>query len=103
MSSELQNFSIKFYRCGEKRISILRQLRTGLRVQISMHFQINKKCNHFRMHPIACHVPSFLVMDVLKAAAKRVQHFIHHTTLMNEMLHSFGHLVVSCCILLYEV
>ena len=45
---------------------------------------------------IACHS---------KAPAKRVQHFIeHHTTLMlYEMLHSFGHLVVSCCILLYEV
>ena len=39
-----------------------------------------------------------------KAPAKRVQHFIqHHATLMfNEMLHSFGHLVVSCCIFLYE-
>ena len=37
--------------------------------------------------------------------AKRVQHFIqHHTTLMlYEMLHSFGHLVVSCCIVLYLV
>ena len=40
-----------------------------------------------------------------KALAKRVQHFIqHHTTLMfYEMLHSFGHLVVSCFILLYLV
>ena len=42
-----------------------------------------------------------------KAPAKRVQHFIqHHTTLMfYEMLYSFGHLVVSCfiMILLYEV
>ena len=37
-----------------------------------------------------------------KAPAKRVQHFIqHHTTLMlYEMLHSFGHFVVSCCIML---
>ena len=41
----------------------------------------------------------------LKAPAKRVQHFIqHHTTLMfYEMLHSFGHLVVSCFIVLYRV
>ena len=38
-----------------------------------------------------------------KAPAKRVQHFIqHHTTLMfYEILHSFGHLVVSCFIMLY--
>ena len=31
-------------------------------------------------------------------------HIQHHTTLMfYEMLHSFGHLVVSCCIMLYLV
>ena len=42
-------------------------------------------------------------VTVAKAPAKRVQHFIqHHTTLLlYELLHSFGHLVVSCCIVLY--
>ena len=41
----------------------------------------------------------------VKAPAKRVQHFIqHHTTLMfYEMLHSFGHLVLPCFIVLYLV
>ena len=40
-----------------------------------------------------------------KAPAKRVQHFIqHHTTsMLYAMLRSFGHLVLSCFIVLYLV
>ena len=36
--------------------------------------------------------------------AKQVQHFIQHQSfMMYEMLHSFGHFVLSCCIMLYRV
>ena len=53
----------------------------------------------------ACSQKSYQSISLCKAPAKRVQHFIqHHTTLMfYEMLHSFGHLVVSCFIVLYLV
>ena len=69
-----------------------------VRTQVTLQWNICDARMFYMQEQITC------TMCESKAPAKRVHFIQHHTTLMfYEMLHSFGHLVVSCCILLYEV